>query len=290
MDWNVAILAPREFRFTHFLFDTARAVALTIRELGFDCCTTLNRLEPDRINLLVGIHLIEDPQAVAHIIDSGARYVVLQTEMIHNRNINQENNDRFERILFPLFQGALAVWDSSADNITALAEMGQEASLLEFGYQAGLRELRLCEKRDVDFFFYGSVTEHRARVLGELRRLGYRVEIYFDEAYLFRNAMLERSEVVLSLQQSPAMPHVPQMRLLYLVANGCLVAGEGGVNQEPVEDFYAWCKPGNVEQTVEHLRRVRARPDRREMAAEFEARLTRRPMRDLMSPLVRAVT
>jgi hypothetical protein len=123
-----------------------------------------------------------------------------------------------------------------------------------------------------------------------LRRLGYRVEIYFDEAYLFRNAMLERSEVVLSLQQSPAMPHVPQMRLLYLVANGCLVAGEGGVNQEPVEDFYAWCKPGNVEQTVEHLRRVRARPDRREMAAEFEARLTRRPMRDLMSPLVRAVT
>lgn len=290
MDWNVAVIAPREYRFTHFLYDTARLLAFSIRELGTDCCVTYNRLEPKRINVLVGVHLIEDLAFVTKLVDSQVRYVVLQTEMVHNGNINQENNDRFERILHPLLRGAAAIWDWAPENARALEAMGHRATVLEFGYQARMRELEFCKRRDVDFFFFGSVTEHRRHVLAELQRLGYQVEVYFDEASVFRNAMLERSEVVLSLQQSPQMPHVPHQRIIYLVTNGCLVAGEGGVNQKPVEDLFAWCKPGGgVDETVEHLRQVRARKDRYELAEEFRKRLTERPMSRFLAPLVRTV-
>jgi hypothetical protein len=291
MDWNVTIIAPREFRYTHFLFDVARTLAFTIRELGYECSITHNRLEPQRINLLVGVHLIEDTQSVLNLVDSGVPYVVMQTELIHGRNINLESNDRFDRILQPLFDGARAIWDSSPENIAALAELGYEAPLLQFSYQASMQELHLAQRRDVDFFFYGSITEHRRQVLAELRRLGYKVEVHFDEAATFRNAMLERSEVVLTMRQSPQMPHVPQMRLLYLVTNGCLVAGEGGVNQEPVEDLFLWIDPDRgVSDTVEHLRCVRARSDRRELARSFQARLATRPMSELIAPLVNAVS
>jgi hypothetical protein len=291
MDWNVAVIAPREFRFTHFLYDIARMLAFSIRELGAECCVTYNRLEPKRVNVLVGVHLIEDVAFVNKLVDSQVRYVVLQTEMVRNGNINQENNNRFERVLHPLLQGAVAIWDWAPENAQALQAMGHRAEVLEFGYQARMCELQFCTRRDVDFFFFGSVTEHRRHILAELQRLGYRVEVYFDEAAVFRNAMLERSEVVLSLQQSPQMPHVPHQRIIYLVTNGCLVAGEGGVNQKPVEDLFSWCEPGQgVDETVEHLRQVRARSDRYELAETFRKRLTQRPMSGFLAPLFRTVT
>ena len=287
--FNVTVLDPPEnHRYTHFLFDLVRMIAFGLEELGHDCTLTRNRTEPGRTNILVGIHLLTQPDFVESLVDSGHRYVVYQTEIIQPGAINGTAlENRFQRILNPLLERAAAVWDTSDDNLAALRKMGVDAQLLNFGYCQGLQEIRHHAERDIDFLFYGSLTTRRREVLGTLEQLGYRVKVMFDDASLFRNDLIARSEVVLTLRQSEAQAHLPQARLLYLVNNGALVSGDSGLGQEPLEDLFLWTRePKDV---VELLRQTRARPDRRELAATFHQRFQQRPMARFLEPLVKTL-
>jgi hypothetical protein len=284
--WNLTVIDPPSFPFTHFLFDTVRMLAFTLEELGQEVSVTQNRLEADCLNVLIGVHLLDDAQQVEEIIDGGKPYIVLQTEMIHGRTINRQASDRLERVILPLCRAARSVWDSSPENIAALASLGIHAELLVFAYQPRLKEIALKAERDIDFFWYGSVTEHRRKILTELDRLGYKVAVSFDAPPLFRNDLIARSEIVLTLRHSDEMNHVPHARILYTVANECVVAGEGGDNIGPLEDVFLWDRKNDV---VDFLRLVRARPDLRELGPALRDRLAKRPMRDLMAPLVEAV-
>lgn len=286
MRWNLTVIDPPSFPFTHFLFDTVRMLAFTLEKLGQRMSVTQNRLEDDCLNVLIGVHLLREAEEVEAIIDSGKPFVVLQTEMVHGRTINREASDRLDRVILPLCRAARAVWDSSPENIAALAALGIHAELLVFAYQPRLKEIALKAERDIDFFWYGSVTDHRRKVIAELDRLGYNVAVSFDAPPLFRNDLIARSEIVLTLQHSREMTHVPHARILYAVANECVVAGEGGENIGPLEDVFLWDRKDDV---IDFLRLVRARPDLRELGPALRDRLARRPMRDFVAPLVEAV-
>jgi len=286
MRWNLTVIDPPTFPFTHFLFDTVRMLAFTLEELGQTVSVTQNRLEAGCMNILIGVHLLGDAREVEDIIDTGHQFVVLQTEMVHGRTINRELSDRVDRLILPLCRRARAVWDSSPENIAALAGLGIDAQLLTFAYQARMKEIVHRSDRDIDFFWYGSVTEHRRKIIAELDRLGYRVAVSFDAPPLFRNDLIARSEIVLTLQHSEQMTHVPHARILYTVANDCVVAGEGGANVGPLEDVFLWDRKNDV---IEFLRVVRARPDLRELGPQLRERLAKRPMRDFVAPLVARV-
>ncbi len=286
MRMNVVVIDPPGYPYAHFLFDTVRMIHYTLLELGVDATLTRNRLEAGRVNVLCGIHLLAGTSGAEDILRQEQAIVVLQTEMIHGRTINREPGDRIDEVVVPLCQGAVAVWDSSPENIDALATMGIQAELLRFGYQPKLCEVQ-PRTRDVDFFFYGSITRDRGKILAELGRLGYRVEACFDEAAIFRNDLIARSEVVLTLRQSIEMPHLPHARILYLVANQALVAGQGGVNDGELSDLFLSCTED--EDPVEFLRCVRSRNDREELRAAHHFRLRRRPMKDYVAPLLEAL-
>lgn len=285
MRMNVVVLDPPGFPFAHFLFDTVRMLQLTLLELGVDTTLTRNKLESNRLNVLCGIHHLAGETEVNEVLRTEEDFIVLQTEMVHGRTINREANSRVDDVVLPLCSQAKAVWDSSPDNIVALASLGVEAKLLRFGFQERMIEVPE-RKRDVDFFFYGSITRERADVLAKLARLGYRVESCFDSAALFRNDLIARSEIALTLRQSAEMPHLPHARIIYLVTNKVLVAGQGGVNEEPLLGTFLRADQGDV---VEFLRQTRARTDRQELRESHHAVLRKQPMRDFVEPLLQGL-
>lgn len=287
MRMNVVVIDPPSFPYTHFLFDTVRMLHFTLLELGVDTTLTRNKLEPGRLNILCGVHLLAGGHDVRAILDTEEDFVVLQTEMVHGRTINREAGSRVDEVVLPLCEAAKAVWDSSPENIAALGTLGVEAKLLRFGWTPKMREIDPRD-RDVDFFFYGSITPARGAVLGELGRLGYRVETCFDSAAIFRNDLIARSEVVLTLRQSDAMPHLPHARLIYLVSNEALVAGHGGENDEGLRDVF--CRFDEVGPVVEFLRCVRSRGDRQELRMRHHAALRERPMRRFVAPLMEGLS
>ncbi|MBL8743586.1 MAG: hypothetical protein JNK04_20895, partial [Myxococcales bacterium] len=64
MRWNLTVIDPPSFPFTHFLFDTVRMLAFTLEELGQRVSVTQNRLEDDCLNVLIGVHLLREAEEV----------------------------------------------------------------------------------------------------------------------------------------------------------------------------------------------------------------------------------
>jgi hypothetical protein len=288
MRFNVTLLDPPGYRFAHFLHDVARMLQGGLEELGLDASLSRNTLDPDRMNVLVGVHHLASAEDAHGILTGDQPYVVYQTEIVTPHAVEHDHAPaaRVTEVLLPLLRGARAVWDSSRENVAALGGHGVRADLLGLGYTDALREIRHKPRKDIDFFFFGSLTAHRKAVLGRLAALGYRVEVAFDAPAVFRNDLIARAEVVLTLRQSEAIAHVPHARVIYLVNNACLVAGDGGLEQAPLEDVFLWGEPDEI---IEVCREARARKDRRELAESFRERLSHRRMRDGLAPLVEAL-
>lgn len=284
--FNVVVIDPPGYRFAHFLFDTAHFLQGAIEACGHPCSVRRNDVEKNAINVLVGVHLIEDPRWVEGLLASDVPYVLLQTEIVTAGGFNGERAARFDNVFMPLAAGALSVWESSEPNLEALRALGLSVGFLRFGYVESVREPLRETERDLDFFFCGSVTPRRRTILERLARLGYRVEVRFDDAAFFRRDLMARSEVMVTLRQSDELTHVPAARILHAVNNGCLVAGDYGTSGETVQDLFVWEESGDV---VELLRETRARADRRDLAQTFFERLRARPMRDFMQPLVDSI-
>lgn len=283
MRFNLTVVDPPGYPYSHFLFDVVRLLQGGLEDLGHPCSITRNKTDGGALNILVGVHLIPTRDYVKDILATGHRYVVLQTEIVRGHTFNQEAGSRFDDIFLPLARGAVGVWDSSDLNIAALKKFGIEAGLLGWGYAHAVEEIRHKTDRDIDFFFYGSITPRRRTVLQKLDELGYKVIAAFDAAPIYRNDLIARSEVLLTIRQSDAMAHLPWGRILYLVNNRCLVAGETGSEQQPLEDLFLWAEPP---QAIELLRTTRARTDRRALAQEFYDRFRTRPMSGYLAPLL----
>lgn len=282
--FNITIIDPPGYPFTHFLFDLIRLLQGGLESLGHPCTITRNALEKGRINVLVGLHNVADPKLVEEAVSSNHEMVLLQTEMVTGKTFNHVTEDtRFERVFLPVARRAIAVWDSSEENIAALATFGIEAEMLRFGFDRAIVDIHHKPEKDVDFFFYGSLTPHRKEVLSKLDALGYRVRVLFDAPTIYRNDWIARSEIVLSMRQGEQLSHLPHGRILYLVSNRCLVVGESGREQASLEDVFLWADP---EDFIELCREARAKRDRRALADTFHERLCARPMSEQLAPLV----
>ncbi len=186
MKLNVTLIDPPGARHTHFLFDLARMISFGLESLGHDCTLRRNATEEGRVNILLGVHHLAAAETVDAIIDSGHKYVVYQTEIVRGTTVNgQSLNGQFERLLLPLLRGAAAVWDTDEESMASLKALGIETQKLTFGYNPQLEEVRHRDEKDLDFFFYGSMTPHRHEVLNRLQALGYRMAVTFDDAALF---------------------------------------------------------------------------------------------------------
>ncbi len=285
MRFNVTLIDPPGERFAHFLHDMARYVTSTLELLGHDCTIERNRCLPEATNILLGTHLLGSAVDVDVLLGGSTDYVVLQTEILEPGAINGHAvTERLEQVVYPLFRGARAVWDGLETNVATLREKGIRADILRFGYSPRLEEIHHKASKDIDFLFYGSVGTWRQSVLGKLASLGYRVRVEFDAVALFRNDLIARSEIVLTLRHGAGMTHLPQGRIFYAVNNACLVVGEGGYGQEALEDVFVWTN--EPDRVVDLCRETRARADRRALAESFQARLKQRPMTKFLEPLV----
>jgi hypothetical protein len=286
MRFNVVLIDPPSARFGHFLFDLLRLLQGGLEDLGHRCTLRRNTIERGAVNVLVGVHLLEDGRLLDALLDAGSPYVIVQTERLTAGGFNHVPDPRFDELFVPLAQRAAGIWEGLADNVSALAKLGIESRLLRAGFTERLCQFTPRAERDVDFAFVGSMTPHRRNVLETLRRLGYRVEVLFDDGAPFKNDLFSRTEVNLTLRQHEGQPHLPVGRLLYLVHNRCLVAGDTGEGDEAYRAMFVHERERDV---IEMLRRTRANPDRHALAdAAFEA-LRAMPMAAELAPLVEAL-
>jgi len=274
MRFNIAMMAGNGFHYLHFLFDTAKLIRLALESLGHSCCITRNNLEKDRINILMASHTLMDPAVIQQILDSKVDYIVLQSEVISDGQVNfTGDRAHFNNCYLPLLQQARAIWECVPGQLPILEELAIPALQFPLGYHPGMRQIVPKRTRDIDFLFYGSMSEHRARLLRELEARGNQVLVLFDAPALYRNDLIARTRIHLTLKRKAEMHHLPYARICYLIANGGLNVVEQCPDQAWLEDCFL---SAPMEQWADLCEATLRRDDLDELTETFSERLLTR--------------
>ena len=181
--------------------------------LGYDCLIKPNQMAEDRINILIGYHLLQYGDYLKNY-----RYIPFQLEQLDSGN--PWYSDNVQQIL----AAAEDIWDFSEINLTFLADQGLMAKQVKIGYHPGLEIIPHAGERDIDVLFYGSINERRKELLEDLsEKAGVKVlqGVFGAE----RDEMIGRSKIVLNMHYYPTRI-LESVRISYLLNNRSFVISE----------------------------------------------------------------
>lgn len=261
-------------------------------------------IEPGAVNILLE-HFV-DEKVLRELLEArrrGARYLLIATEPIvggvfnggiENRHWHYGNTD-YWKLRFDAFKIAARmaeeIWVLAESMLPAYTELfpGMPVRFLPHGHVDGLATVRQRPEteRDIDFYFSGSMTEHRKRILSELAR--EHVVVVNDQStpeYL-RQDHLARAKVCLSLRLSPhnRIPSVSRMH--FHLQNRSFLLHEA-YELPSLLDPFVLCAP--ADDLVPWALGALELPNRREIAQnmheKFKAAL---PMSRLLPPLLEEI-
>lgn len=280
--------------------DTVLFLKNALQDCGHEACIS-SVIEPGHLNLVME-HFIDEP-TLRSLLDghaAGARYILIGTEPICQGTFNGGIEDshwhysnkgywqlRFEGFLFAA-RLAEAVWVLAQDMVEGYAALlpSLPVRFLPHGHVNGFATVqqRPEAQRDIDFYFSGTLTAHRDRILKALAR--HHKVVHNDKStpeYL-RQDHLSRSKVCLSLRLSPnnRIPSVSRMH--FHLQNKSFLVHEAYERPCPLDRFVLQTPP---EDLIDWCGAALALTNRREIAENLHARFkAEMPMRHFLEPLL----
>jgi len=260
-------------------------------------------IEPRAVNILIE-HFV-DEKALRDLLEGrrlGARYLQIATEPIvggvFNGGIESQHwhygNTDYWRLRFDAFKIAARmaeeIWVLAESMLPAYEQLFPDLPVrfLPHGHVNELACVRQRPEpeRDIDFYFSGSMTEHRRRILSELARR--HVVVVNDQTtpeYL-RQDHLSRAKVCLSLRLSPrnCIPSVSRMH--FHLQNRSFLLHEAYELPSPLDPFVLSAPSNDL---IPWALGALELPNRREIADSMHDRFKAAlPMSRLLPPLLEA--
>jgi hypothetical protein len=89
-----------------------------------------------------------------------------------------------------------------------------------------MRDIAHRGDKDIDYYFFGMLSERRQRVLRELKAAGLKGAADNSCPYFLRNDRIARAKLQLNLVQDDKYTHVNGFRICYLADNACCILTE----------------------------------------------------------------
>jgi hypothetical protein len=280
--------------------DTVQFLRSALRDCGHRAHLS-STIVPGRVNLLLE-HFVEE-RHLRELLEgqaAGARFVLIGTEPIIGGRFNggidakhwHYSNAKYWQLRFDTFKIAArmadAIWVLAESMLPAYAELfpALPVRFLPHGWVddfAAVRHRPEAEQ-DIDFFFSGSMTEHRERLLGALARQHRVVYQAPDAPDYLRLDHLSRAKVCLSLRLSEANRIPSVSRMHFYLQNRCFMLHEAYELPCPLDPFVLAAPTAELASWADAALRL---PNRREIAdgvhEQFKAAL---PMSRLLPPLL----
>lgn len=223
MKFNVSYMGPMNI--FHVRRDLMLAIQYGLQECGHDASISLCNIDPGRINILISGYWLS-PKSAKEVMGSGITYIHLNTEIIADGMLNYKPDKcDFKGVYMPFMKSAKAAWDLIPQNISQYTKYGCEAKFMRWGYTDKLKEIQHRDK-DIDFYFFGSLSERRKAILLALERAGMIGATDQECPHFLRNDRIARSKVQLNLVQETKYKHVTSTRTCYLSNNDCFIVSE----------------------------------------------------------------
>jgi hypothetical protein len=277
MDFNICIVRPPGYIHSAAFAELAELIAYGLQDLRHNVRVTTNQIAGNATNIIIGVHLL-NPQQVPALPGSS---IILNTEQVWG-DIPSEWKER-------IFSASrqLETWDYSQLNIDKFRRIGaKNCKHLKIGYHERLRRLAKPSTQDIDVLFYGAIIERREKVFEALLAAGLKIRVVFGAYGRERDALIERSKIVLNLHQFDSKIF-EIVRVFYLLSNSKAVVAEVGPETHMEPCYVDGICAATYERLVESCIALAADDERREgLEAAALATIKKLPQAELLAPLV----
>ncbi len=230
VEYRVVIISPDNYVHSACFREVAILLVSSFKSNGVYCDFTTNDFAKDRINIVLGYHLLNKYYIQTEIISKNIKYIPYQLEQL-----SADEFDFSEDIKF-ILQNGKSVWDYSKENIALLKNNDIEAIYMPIGYRRELDNIKSIEdnKKDIDILFYGSIGKRRQDLL-EILSKKYRVKVLFGIYGRKRDDFIARSKIVLNIHHYSSQM-LEMVRISYLLSNKIFVISEKSIDN-PYDDI-----------------------------------------------------
>jgi hypothetical protein len=248
MKFNIAFLGPE--RIFNLRRDFILLLKYTLEDLGHTVRVSGANLESSCINLLVGAYFLNSEQ-INLITKSKLKYININTEVISNDmlNFNPDKVD-FINAYLPMMKAGIARWDVILDNIDQYPKYDTSAYFLRWGYHSSMQEINHDGSKDLDYYFFGMLSERRKGILNRLKSAGLKGIADHSCPYFVRNDRISRAKINLNLVQDNKYSHVNSFRICYLLNNNCHIISE--LENDPA-DYLKYVETTSNDDLIERL-------------------------------------
>jgi hypothetical protein len=213
--YRVCIIIPPGYTHASCFAEVGYLLHASLFSLGIDCDIRLNELSRERINIILGSHLMRFGDYLGQY-----RYIPYQLEQLSEREgVYSEN-------VHTILSHAFQVWDYSIENMRFLDQKGIRAKHVPVGYHANLEQIADASVKDIDVFFYGSSGPRRQRIIDALAGSpGIAVKQLFGVYGKERDAWIARSKIILNIHHY-STNIFEAVRVSFLLNNRCFVLSE----------------------------------------------------------------
>ena len=221
----VTLVCPEGYIHSFALLEIAETINFALLNLGHDCILSTNLSVPDRRQIVLGGHLLDEN--TVEIINSNA--------IIYNFEQIDPASPWLNITYLKLLRNNL-VWDYSVNNIKILKALGvKNIKHLELGYVNQISRIKKTTPQEIDVLFYGSINTRREFILNELKEAGLNVVCLFGVYGSERDTFISRSKLIINIHFYDSKIF-EIARISYLLANGICVLSESG--HDPLEEYY----------------------------------------------------
>jgi hypothetical protein len=219
---NIVLVAPPDFKHREVFNEVITLFSGCLQNLGHEVLISENVFKPDWLNIIIANQFLRYTPNFQKF-----KYIILQLEQLGFAGgwFRQPEIDKskFISTFLPLLQNASQVWDYSLENVDFLKTFNIEAKLIPFGFDSRLQTIEPGEK-DIDVFFYGSLSERRIEIIEKLKTLCNCVNV-FGVYGKERDKLIARSKIILNIHHNKS-EIMQQVRIFYLLINKCFVISE----------------------------------------------------------------
>lgn len=224
MKFNICYMGPEQL--FHLRRDFFLVMKYVLEDLGHEVVLSGPSLDTQRFNLVVGAYFLPGDQ-IRKIAASGVKFAHVNTEVIGNDmlNFNPDKVDFLGAYLPSMKQGSF-VWDVIMDNMAEYERYGVNAHFMRWGWHPKMQDIEHKLEKDLDFYFFGMISQRRKALLQALLGAGLRGHADHSCPYFVRNGNIARAKVQLNLIQEDKYTHVNSFRICYLANNACCILSE----------------------------------------------------------------
>lgn len=269
----------------HLRRDFFLLIKYSLEDIGHDVDFSWMTLDPKRFNLIVGAYFLP-PQEIKKITQSNLRFAHINTEVIAKDTLNfQPNKTDLNAYMSSLAAGQF-VWDVNYDNLGEYAHRNMKAHFMRWGWHSKLEEIVHREQKDLDYYFFGMMSERRQSIVRSLSKRGFVGGADHSCPTFLRNDRIARARVNLNLVQLDQYTHVNSFRICYLANNRGAILSE--IEGDPVDYLSVARVVHSKDEIADALAELIAGNKWRELGDFGYETLRTKPMTGIMKELLEA--